>query len=392
MDSSDYSTIGKNSVVQNYLADPVQDCLAGNFFNGADNPLRYDIGRCNTFMSQRCARQWDGYCDIFLSEQENADFTGKAANNFLTSALDSQFCRVNNSIKGANNTCYTKCEQFDPLAPDSAQICQTNGDFVYRNTDKMYNIDTQFNALGQLNTPSPIRIAACPKVCDNLTSGSEKLSNNNRVLNECLDRGIAGDILQNLAENVVSSGIEVTNERFKRFINSFILSNKSNITPGFSSLGASPMLTTFNKPVPTSNPIIQPGKSYLQTDTSNFGPQLVDSNQYSTMSKLEALKPSKKEYFKMSASNHPRYVSLTGDNDVYQNQDDYIEYDTELFRYRADDDANPINPPNISEEEIPKVPVQNMDGKNKNKLIKYLCYIGICILLLILLYVIFYKK
>jgi hypothetical protein len=377
MDSSEYSTVGKNSVVQNYLADPVQDCLAGNFFNGADNPLRYDIGRCNTFMSQRCARQWDGYCDIFLNEQENADFTGKAANEFLTSALDSQFCRVNNSIKGASNTCYTKCEQMDPLAPDSAQICQTNGNFVYRNTDKMYNIDTQFNALGQLNTPSPIRIAACPKVCDSLSDNPEKLSNNNRVLNECLDRGIAGEILQNIAENAVSNGIEVTNERFKRFINSFILTNKSALTPGFSSLGASPMLTTFNKPVPTENPIIQPGKQYFKTSNTNFGPQLVDSSPYSTMTKLEALPP--KESFHMTNKKHPRYVTL--DDSVSVNN--ITVNNKEHFHHRRED--TPI---------ITQAPEQSTtnEDQSKNKIIKIMCYTGISILLLVLLYVLFYMK
>ena len=288
---SNYSTFQNNVPVKTYLADPVQDCIAGNFFNGADNPLRYDIGRCTTFMSQRCGRQWDGYCDIYLKEQKDSNFTGKDSNKFLTEALNSQFCRINNNLPGSENTCYTRCEQMDPLAPDSAMICSTDGDFVYRRSDKMYNIDTQYNALGKLSTPEPIRMAACPKICDKFTP--ELLSNNNRVLNECIDRGIAMDALVNIAENAIAAGVEITNERFIRFIKSFVLTKADGLKPGYSSIGASPMLTTVQRALPAIDPYIQQNNKYMLSNSALFGPQLDVANaaKYKTMSKEDALNP-----------------------------------------------------------------------------------------------------
>ena len=288
---SNYSTFQNNVPVKTYLADPVQDCIAGNFFNGADNPLRYDIGRCTTFMSQRCGRQWDGYCDIYLSEQNKSDFTRKASNEFLTAALDSQFCRINNDLPGSENTCYTRCEQMDPLAPDSAMICSTDGDFIYRRSDKMYNIDTQYNALGKLSTPEPIRMAACPKICDKFTP--ELLSNENRVLNECIDRGIAMNALVNIAENAIAAGVEITNERFLRFIKSFVLTKADGLKPGYSSIGASPMLTTVQRAVPAIDPYIKPNNKYMLSNTALFGPQLdvANASKFKTMTKEDALNP-----------------------------------------------------------------------------------------------------
>jgi hypothetical protein len=275
-----YQKFNVNGPIKNYLADPVQDCIAGNFFNGHDNPLRYDIGRCSTFMG--------GYCDIYLKERMDADFVGKAANDFLIKALDAQFCQVNTSLPGSSQTCFTKCEEMDPLAPDSAMICQTEGNFVYRNTDKLYNIDTQYPATGRLSTPSPIRIGECPKVCNLLTE--DKLTDDNRVLNECLDRGIGADILVNIAENAISQNVKITNSRFNRFINSFVLKGSNSITPGFASLGASPMLTTVKRGMPASNPFIPPKSTIMKTDSSLFGPQIITKeNEYESVQEEEAL-------------------------------------------------------------------------------------------------------
>jgi len=358
--------------IKNYLADPVQDCIAGNFFNGHDNPTRYDIGRCNTFMGQRCSRQWDGYCDLYLREQVDADFVGKAANEFLIKALDAQFCTVDKQTVGSEKTCFTKCEQMDPLAPDSAMICQTEGNYVYRTTDKMYNIDTQYNATGRLSTPSPIRIAECPKVCNLLTE--DKLTDNNRILNECLDRGIAGDILVNIATNAISQNINITNQRFQRFINSFVLKGSNELKPGFSSLGASPMLTTVKRGMPASNPVIQPNTSYLQTDSSLFGPQMVKESDYQTIPEKEAFSPVSSS----SSTPKPRFVGMNLDKD-------------ELFHYDTDEPAvsQPVAQPIEKKEIDPKVTV-NKPKESSGK--KKLLYIILCICILLLLYVLLFTK
>lgn len=381
MDTTTYQTFGKNMNIENRYADPVQQCLPGNFFNGAENPLRYDIGRCNMFMGERCARQWDGYCDVFLNQQEQADMTGKAANKFLLEALSSQFCQLDSSMKGVSETCYTKCEQMDPLAPDSAMVCETDGDYVYRNTDKMYNIDTQFNALGRLSTASPIRIGKCPKVC-NLFS-EEKLSNNNRVLNECLDRGIGMDILVNIAKNAISQNVKITNDRFNNFIQKFVITNSNNLQPGYSSLGASPVLTTQERAMPAVNPYIIPNQNYLVTDNTNFGPQMVEANKIKSMTEENALEPSVKEGFKYG-SKPPRFVALEVDEVVEvpmkheSTNKSKLPIVREQYRYRREE---------------PLAKTSNTEHKDDNKSKMKYIYIGLLALCLILLcYIMFYMK
>ena len=372
-----YQKFNVNGPIKNYLADPVQDCIAGNFFNGHDNPLRYDIGRCSTFMGQRCSRQWDGYCDIYLKERMDADFVGKAANEFLIKALDAQFCTVNKSLPGSEQTCFTKCEEMDPLAPDSAMICQTEGNFVYRNTDKMYNIDTQYPSTGRLSTPSPIRIAECPKVCNLLSE--DKLTDNNRVLNECLDRGIGADILVNIAENAISQGVKITNTRFNRFIHSFVLKSSNSLTPGFASLGASPMLSTVKRGMPASNPVIPSNSTIMKSDSSLFGPQMVTKdNEYESVPEEQALQV--EEVPSGENSPKPRFVGMNLDQESTP-PSSTIQQKKPTEYYAPSQSIVPSGVPSGSG--VSK-------KKSSTKLLMY--YICLCILILILLYVLFFTK
>lgn len=369
-----YQKFNVNGPIQNYLADPVQDCIAGNFFNGHDNPLRYDIGRCSTFMGQRCSKQWDGYCDLYLKERMDADFVGKAANEFLIKALDAQFCTVNKSLPGSEQTCFTKCEQMDPLAPDSAMICQTEGNFIYRNTDKLYNIDTQYPSTGRLSTPSPIRIAECPKVCNLLTE--DKLTDDNRVLNECIDRGIGADILVNIAENAISQNVKITNSRFNRFIQSFVLKSSNSLTPGFASLGASPMLSTVKRNLPASNPTIPTKSTIMLGNDALFGPQmLTKDNEYESVPEEEALsvQTQPKEQPK------PRFVGMNLDKE-------------------AEKQSTPtVAPTPTKDEGKKKEPYASVSAPPQSKVVKkspklLLLYILLCICILTLIYVFFFTK
>lgn len=364
--TSEYSTFKPNMPIQNYLADPVQDCIPGNFFNGADNPLRYDIGRCDAFMSQRCARNWDGYCDIYLRQQEKADETGKASNKFLTDALNAQFCRVDNSLPGSENTCYTRCEQMDPLAPDSAQICRHDGDYIYRKSIVSQNIDTQFNSTGRLSTPSGISIASCPMICDKFTE--ENLSDNNRVLNECLDRGIAADALVNIAENAISSGVKITNSRFLRFINSFVLNKSDSLKPGFSSLGASPMLTTVQRALPAVDPYLQKDNKYIVDNTALFGPQLGDSKVNNSTEKFEFMNNSL-----------PKFTAMNYD----------IEIDD--LDFKNNDKKENSKSSNLIPEFYRYADIKTDNKKNGLNIKTILYIIFIIVLLFLLTYVIVYK-
>ena len=375
--TSEYSTFKPNMPIQNYLADPVQDCIPGNFFNGADNPLRYDIGRCDAFMSQRCARNWDGYCDIYLRQQKHKDKTGKASNKFLTEALNSQFCRVDKDLPGSENTCYTRCEQMDPLAPDSAQVCRNDGDYIYRKSTITQNIDTQFNSTGRLSTPSGISIAACPMVCDKFSE--ELLSDSNRVLNECLDRGIAADVLVNIAENAISSGVKITNSRFLRFINSFVLNKADSLKPGFSSLGASPMLTTVQRALPAVDPYLPKNNRYMVDNTSLFGPQLSDNKV-------------KKEKFEFDDSNSPPKFTAINPEEMPGFPSLDSETEERIRKAKRDSYSNKTNNKTVSIPEFYRYADADVDSEKSDKKSNTILYtIFIIILLFLLTYIIFYK-
>jgi len=275
--STDYQPFSTNDTISLREADPVQCCLTGKsgIFNAEtcpENPLRRDIWLCPAFMAQRCASNWDGYCDIYLQEKIGEDATGKAARQFVHDVADERFCKVDNSVPGS--TCYSRCEMFNPTAPNSAQVCKLEGDIVYRDSTDLWNLDTNFSWSGKLNTASPIKITACKKKCDTFTA--ETLTDSDRVINECLDSGACQEIMQNLAQNIVSRGVkdQVQNKRLKQFIDAYIL--KAGTAPKVSSLGASPNLSTSPYAMPASDPYLPSNNVYTVADVGNTAntPQL----------------------------------------------------------------------------------------------------------------------
>lgn len=266
-----YTPFSENNTVSLRQADPVQCCLSGksgiyNVETCPENPLRRDIWLCPAFMAQRCAKNWDGYCDIYLQEKIGDDATGKAARQFLSDTADSKFCRLDSKAPG--NTCFTKCEMFNPTAPNSAQVCKTEGDIVYRDSQQLWNIDTNYNWSGKLSTASPIKITACKKTCDNFLP--ENLTDSDRVVNECLDTGSCADVMQNLAENIVSRGVKdkVQNKRLKQFIDAYIIQS-SNTTPRVSTLGKGPNLSTIPYAMPAADPYVPYNTTYTVANVGN---------------------------------------------------------------------------------------------------------------------------
>ena len=273
--NNNYQFNGEGSVLSLREADPVQCCLSGttgifSMETCAGNPLRRQVELCPMFMSERCARNWDGYCDIYLKEQSQSDANGKKVMEFLKDTLSHKFCRT---LDVPGSYCYTRCETFNPTAPNSAQVCQTLGDVVYRDSSKQYNIDTNFNWSGRLNTAEPIKFTSCKKTCD--VFPAQGITDDDRVVNECLDRGIGMDIISNLAQNLVSKAVQVQNKRLKQYIDYYVIGQKSfpNLTPGFSSLGASGVVTTQPIAIPTNSPYVAPNATYLiQENVGNFPP------------------------------------------------------------------------------------------------------------------------
>ena len=266
---SDFKQYGDGAILSSKDADPVLSCIASTKFNvDPTNPLRFQIGLCDTWMAQRCGRGWDKYCDIYLSDRKNDDFTGKSSKKWLLKALEEKFCRVDSSSPGSY--CYEKCDLVDPLAPSGAQVCRTYGDVVYRDSNKLYNIDTNYNWSNTLTAPSPIKFKECKKVCDVFTLADFK--EDDRILNECLDRGIGMDIIQDLAQNIVANKVPVQNSRLRSFIDRYIIgSGKEELTPGFGSIGQGPIITNMPIATPAVNPYLPPGSIYTVPDVGING-------------------------------------------------------------------------------------------------------------------------
>jgi hypothetical protein len=291
--SLEYQPFSTNDTISLRETDPVQCCLKGksgifNVETCPENPLRRDLWLCPAFMAQRCAESWDGYCDIYLQEKIGEDATGKAARAFIHDVADERFCKLDSSTPGS--TCYKRCEMFNPTAPNSAQVCKTEGDIVYRDSTDLWNLDTNYSWSGKLSTATPIKFTACKKKCDTFTA--ENLTDSDRVINECLDTGACQDIMQNLAENIVSKGAkdQVKNKRLKQFIDAYILSAKT--APKVSSLGASPNLSTSPYAMPASDPYLPANNVYTVADIGNTAntPQLNVASTTNETAKKEAFR------------------------------------------------------------------------------------------------------
>ena len=242
---------GKNPITEKN-ADPVQCCLEGSYLNCPENPWRFEKGLCQNFMGQRCARGWDKYCDLYLDQQSTSDFTGKKANDFLFEAFTAKFCRDDTS--DPTNKCYTRCEMMNPLADNSAVVCKSYGNNAYRDVKTLSAISTAYLQDAKLDSSSPISVHQCPKTCDLLSLND--FEDNDRLLNEVLDRGVAQNGVMNLAENIVKQGISVKNTRLINFINKYIKQAGNNQPNQIdATLGATNFKSIVSIPTPIASTI-----------------------------------------------------------------------------------------------------------------------------------------
>ena len=256
-------------------ADPVLCAIDGvdgvnNMFACAGNPIRREVGLTEAFMAQRCAQNWDGYCDMYARQELNADFNRAKFIAFITKTLASMFCQNDVSVPG--NQCAMRCEQYNPTSNSSVQVCMEQGELIFRDSYKPQAIDTAFPQTGRLNLTEPLRMGKCPKVCNLITA--EKLTNANVPLNIALDEGIAMDLLENLAKNIVAQGKQslVTNDRLNKFMNAYV--QNGSVKPGYASLGNSNLVTSQKINVPAVNPSIPRNVALNVDDQGNqLGPR-----------------------------------------------------------------------------------------------------------------------
>lgn len=237
------STVYKQPISK-FAADPVQCAIDGwigheanNLFSCPRNVTTVPIGFNRAFMAQRCAANWDGYCDMYGEQESKADYTNNKFTMFIRECLIKMFCQ-NDKIPGSQ--CIERCEMYDPMSTNSVSVCQTQGDVVFRGSLKVSAQTTDFPQLGRLQTTEPVRFTSCPKVCNLLTK--ESLSDDNVPLNIALDQGIAMDVIQDLVINIVSQQKQsmVSNGRLKNFMNKYVMNGS--VKPGFASVGATGLI------------------------------------------------------------------------------------------------------------------------------------------------------
>lgn len=132
--ADEYSNIGNPTGVlegidvnMNRAVDPVQMCLPGKYLNAA--PLsNFVTNNCPKFMVQRCAENWDEFCNIYIGETLKG--SKKDQKLFMKQVIDSRFCRIDPAMKGGQN-CKIMQELFDPTLPNSPIITSSVGTIVY---------------------------------------------------------------------------------------------------------------------------------------------------------------------------------------------------------------------------------------------------------------------
>jgi len=280
-------------------SDPVHCCLEGSFLNCPENSTRFEKGACTAFMAQRCARNWDNVCDLYLEQQQSADFTSKRANEFLTEAFTFKYCRDDTS--DPNNKCYTRCEKFNPNSANSAIICKTYGNNAYRDINTVSAISTDFFQDAKLKTTSPIKVHSCKKTCDVLSLSS--FENDDRLLNEVLDRGIVIPGLMNLSENIINNSVPVNNKRLQQFISTYIV-NREDLTqpnPLSVQLGSANVIANYktNTPVPTNNNAFDNDNTF-----SSVGLNIAPAQRIETIPKARIVQPSLPQQIKGQEGYH----------------------------------------------------------------------------------------
>jgi len=224
-----------------------EDCCIKNIHDSG-----FKLEKCPEHMSQRCARSWDDKCDIYLLQLDDK----RDGNDFINLVASKKYCRSIGLNK--DETCVKSYK---------------NGFYVEENetafTDpqKLQNISDNFGNLRDFVVEgkaeiTPLKAGKCGKKCDILNLAN--FGNDDRVLNECLDRGSCQEIMMNLAENLTINNVDVKNERMKKFIKGYIATTPSDIQTRVLVGGKGPQITTREITTPGPPVIINPLLSTLK--------------------------------------------------------------------------------------------------------------------------------
>lgn len=210
-----------------------EDCCIKNIHDTG-----FKLDKCPEYMAQRCARSWDEKCDIYLLQSDDK----RNGNDFIDLVASKKYCRN----VGANNdeTCVEIYK--DGIYTKEKETAYTDPQNLLKVSDNFGNL-RDFIVDGKAEI-TPLRAGKCGKKCDILNLVN--FGNDDRVLNECLDRGSCQEVMMNLAENLVINNIDIKNERMKKFIKGYIATTPSDIQTRVLVGGKGPQITTREITVP----------------------------------------------------------------------------------------------------------------------------------------------
>jgi hypothetical protein len=196
-------------------------------------------------MAQRCARNWDDKCDIYILQLDDK----REGNDFINLVASKKYCRVTNN---KDEACVKSYKDGTYVQEDETS---------YTDPQKLLSVSDNFGNLRDFIVEgraeiTPLKASKCDKKCDILNLAN--FGNDDRVLNECLDRGSCQEVMMNLAENLTINNIDIKNERMKKFIKGYIATNPADIQTRVLVGGKGPQVTTREITTPGPAVIINP--------------------------------------------------------------------------------------------------------------------------------------
>ena len=202
-----------------------EDCCIRNIRDAG-----FKLEKCPDHMAQKCARNWDEKCDIYLLQLDDK----RDGNDFINKVASKKYCRGTKE----NESCVDSYKNGTYVQEDETS---------YTDPQKLLSVSDNFGNLRDFVVEgkaeiTPLKAGKCGKKCDILNLAN--FGNDDRVLNECLDRGSCQEVMMNLAENLTINNIDIKNERMKKFIKGYIATNPADIQTRVLVGGKGPQITT----------------------------------------------------------------------------------------------------------------------------------------------------
>ena len=217
-----------------------EDCCIRNILDAG-----FKLQKCPEHMAQRCARNWDDKCDIYILQLDDK----REGNDFIDLVASKKYCRVTNN---KDEACVKSYKDGTYVQEDETS---------YTDPQKLLSVSDNFGNLRDFIVEgkaeiTPLKAGKCDKKCDILNLAN--FGNDDRVLNECLDRGSCQEVMMNLAENLTINNIDIKNERMKKFIKGYIATNPADIQTRVLVGGKGPQVTTREITTPGPAVVINP--------------------------------------------------------------------------------------------------------------------------------------